>query len=916
MKKIWFQHLQDECHKKIPHIPAIPRRILLQSIRGSGDCFNGPNCESIHMGGSTPCKAIYNSICYLCHLYKTNESYIKGAVVTQDFMVITGWVGEYQLKYTLPLLDHTRGLYGPFPVFNRNHYHWTGDGWVESDIVAVMGGKSDRVLPNHPAGEGDVFFPIQPRIFKSTTIHFPSIEECLRISYQNKLHRELARAIFQESIQSSYDIMLPWFQSCSLAVLLNLCRSSTVDINTYLKGKTRIEENPNPPLWVPIYQVSHPWLYVVWARVNLASELEGESDKVQRFLKAHIPLLRYLDCTPPSQWDPYHLCSLYQSLGPSHYDEDRNLFRYDVKKYVVREQKRWWTLEEEQSYDLPSLKRDGYDPRNLFTEENAHEFTINLSVLRIMQKCKETYQETKDESLWFYHGCFIDFVYNCYGMTDKSLTESLAMQAHYPHENRCFTAYDLPDVFHLLITIPISGRQYIPSFTLGKFLQKSMPNCCVSRTLVEDICKVIQTDLAFWKIFSALMYCLLMDMYEGDDHSWDLTHLCKTKQLCSNRDLMIQMLQGDPNKGSNLIYTAFRKWILFMARNQRFYPIEEFKVTMLKTTPRNLRYRKTDVLRTLVEVTKKRLLEEIERGVGQKFAVDDKEATLNRLLFTHPTSWLDEAPARETVLRMVQIYEENGKPQTYDALVNSIEPFQEVAWYLHVVQLLHRVEFESVTLEQLDQVDEVKKRSLYVGEHVSPYAFDVFISLCCNKIKTLQSKCEYGHEDVSFDLTRNCFVCAKHPKKITLTTDVEMIPPKKKNRDERNQFYEIPCKGNPVIRIPLRGFVLIYEGKGRFMHCPNCGSFHKVDWSGWYGGKYQCQECLKVEYHHTCAICSLPATKKCTLTILDIFSPHGIEDAFQRLYFCKYHFSMTKHQNWGIPKERLFEIVRGERRKK
>jgi hypothetical protein len=48
--------------------------------------------------------------------------------------------------------------------------------------------------------------------------------------------------------------------------------------------------------------------------------------------------------------------------------------------------------------------------------------------------------------------------------------------------------------------------------------------------------------------------------------------------------------------------------------------------------------------------------------------------------------------------------------------------------------------------------------------------------------------------------------------------------------------------------------------------------------------------------------------------ILDTFSPRGIEDAFQRLYFCRNHFTIAKRENWGIPKERLFEIVREKKK--
>jgi hypothetical protein len=979
MRKIWFQQLQDECHK-IPYIPVYPRKLLQESLQCGVPpyCINGPNCQSVVMGGPGPCRQLCKNLCYLCHLHKTNELYGGEGPMGQihDFMVITGWVGEYQLKYMLPLLDRTRGLFGPFPIFNRNHYHLHNNNqWLESDTIMVLGGKSDRVLPNHPSGEGEVLYPIKSRIFRHSTITLCSIEESLRFSYANKLHRVIANAVFRETLQESYNLMLPWLTTCkhfSLEMALCICRGTFTDLSAFITEKdprivrlikvncnnssdtlksmlsnprldldwigattaTNTTDTNVPPTWTPrISPNVSIWRAVIWLRVNLAAELKENEEKINLFLKAHIPVLRYLDFN--DEIDESHLCSLYQPLGDSHYDEDRNLFKIETQKIDIRPESPPWTLENVECASVEELRADGYDPHGLLSEIDTK---INIAVFSIMQKCKKAYHATSDvalrESLWFYHGCFIDFVYNCYGMKDRDLVKSL--QTHYPHPNRCFTGYDLPDVYHLLFTIPLAGKEYVPPFTLGKFIQKSLPNCCVSRTLVEDVNYAMKTDVAFCKVFSSLYYCLYMDMYpedmmiSGANRNFDIARLCRVKI-------------PDEITDCNVIYAVFRMWIIMMARGQQYQLPENFiqntyelanairgtpqgpqGVPPAMHNPRTMRYHKKGAVESLLDLTRPRLLANYTDSTERSTDIlEVKEEILNRLLFTNPSDWLKveglpiSDDTRDLVLKMLDIHKNNAKPQNFKSLIDGIpfEEFQIITWYFNVVNKLQHLECESVTLSQLEQLDETKKRNLYIGEHISPYAYDVFVSLCCNKIKTLQSNREYGHDDVSFDIERNTFVCAKHPKKIVVDEhELEQIPKKKKIRDERNQFYEIPCKGNPVLRIQLYGYVLIYEKKGRFTHCPKCSAFHKIDWTGWYGGTYQCPECFHLKYHYTCCVCSLPVAKTYTLMILDTFSPRGIEDAFQRLYFCRNHFTIAKRENWGIPKERLFEIVREKKK--
>ena len=104
------------------------------------------------------------------------------------------------------------------------------------------------------------------------------------------------------------------------------------------------------------------------------------------------------------------------------------------------------------------------------------------------------------------------------------------------------------------------------------------------------------------------------------------------------------------------------------------------------------------------------------------------------------------------------------------------------------------------------------------------------------------------------------------------------------SRDMRNW---IRYPDNPVLSIPLRGFMLIYNKTERYMHCPNCGAFHRYHCTGFQGGEYACQECKQDTFYTTCSTCGVEGAKeKWPVENLEA-TEKG--DVFQYKYFCRKH---------------------------
>jgi hypothetical protein len=812
-------------------------------------------------------------------------------------------------------------------------------------------------------------------------------------------HKAAAAMVFQNSIEASRALIMPWFLHANFDAgdLLDICRGNGIEFEQYLEAPIDgIIKHDIPPLWTPKGGLNETNI-AVWFRVNVAAALldyakeywtaaTKSHDKVMRFINAHLPAAAALDSAGPIP---------EVSLGRSYYDEDRNAIKKTTEQYVIR--------------DSPLVILRRHFPDKKWTlEEYPTKMPIYDRMMTILKLCSETpaNSPTIGDALWFYYVAFTD-LYEWYQKNDPRRDDECvltvisndrtALELFYPHDNRCFTGYDLPDAYHILVSIPLWDESKTPNFALAKLMQKSMPYCCARRTLVAKSDKLMQTDLGFFKLFSRIFYCMMANTYPDSKvpRIFDIARLVRIKQLCADRDKfrdiiarytalakqpqgMQKAFRQETDKNCHIIFTAFRLWILMMARNQRHYikavtnfinwgefedqtrnmaqiiqnvtdvfdadPFAAARKVFCKGNKNSkttvYRYRKHDIIHTLLEVLTEGLEEDVfaeaarlvELGAPPPDPMDDisldvKTNLLNLMIRVPREDWLTPVAlcilrepeyggasedAIYIILQLMNIYHASGKPKDFEQQrrLLSAHDYRVVTWYFHVISTIAKIRMHPLSLDQVQSIDTSMKTIRYVlypGQRLSAHAYDVFVTLCCNDTKTLQGSSDYGHQDITYDMERHVFLCAKSHKK-TPPPSLTTISIQKRVRQQRKEFFHIPCKDNPTILINARGFRI--NGK---MHCPKCASFHtysKHNWSGSEDGRYRCPECIDSSMHLTCAVCGLQVKNATnTLTVVDPLALNGIHDVFQKLYFCDKHYSHAKRLAWGIPKNELFKMV-------
>lgn len=115
-------------------------------------------------------------------------------------------------------------------------------------------------------------------------------------------------------------------------------------------------------------------------------------------------------------------------------------------------------------------------------------------------------------------------------------------------DTRTFCAGDLPDLYHVLVNIPLWGEQRTPPFFLGKLYQKVMPFAGQRRHIIKLAVKCTLDHPAFWKLFSKLAWVMLANLYPGDlAGPYDrlgMRSLLRIRELCENRDMLIGALMA------------------------------------------------------------------------------------------------------------------------------------------------------------------------------------------------------------------------------------------------------------------------------------------------------------------------------------------------------------------------------------
>lgn len=272
---------------------------------------------------------------------------------------------------------------------------------------------------------------------------------------------------------------------------------------------------------------------------------------------------------------------------------------------------------------------------------------------------------------------------------------------------------------------------------------------------------------------------------------------------------------------------------------------------------------------------------------------------------------------RESLKKITEFlcqYSSTIKPKGIKTMLQTIlyTDFCTVLWYFYVVTLLEKIQIVPLPPSVTAGIDTAMLTNRYVtlpGQELSPTVYDVYISLCCGNVKTLDWNHSFGTTDIVYDVDTQESSCS-HTSNTPVSINAELtlkdvkkgkgyIHDKhvnKRIRDMKTEFTHIPCVNNPVLRVNLRGFLLRYRATKstwiEYIHCPSCGAFHKYKHGNWTT-QYHCDECLVHEpVAAICCMCEITlqqkTLEKASLTIINP-DPNREGDYIQHLYFCKKH---------------------------
>lgn len=316
--------------------------------------------------------------------------------------------------------------------------------------------------------------------------------------------------------------------------------------------------------------------------------------KLERFVSAHTLIFHWIHQRGPHTLvDVRDLEKLYRPLGlATMYSCDRALIRVTRIPHILRQtplqvlETRWpqlcWRPEH-----VPLDKLKGAPLRLLQPSDDGtngwsgwaplHDVGVEThrlycGVVWVLNQCMRKLRKAESLSpdlsyaLWVYYVSWVDLFHHCLGVgrfDDTYLRLPQGSEAsrfgkmNYEEtacpwslygtcDTRTFCAGDLPNFFHVLVTLPLWGEQQIPPYFLGKLYQKALPFAGARRHIVKLAIKCILDHPPFWRVFSRLMWVMLANLYPGDlagpYNTLGMRSLLRIKELCENRDMLIGTL--------------------------------------------------------------------------------------------------------------------------------------------------------------------------------------------------------------------------------------------------------------------------------------------------------------------------------------------------------------------------------------
>lgn len=306
-----------------------------------------------------------------------------------------------------------------------------------------------------------------------------------------------------------------------------------------------------------------------------------------------------------------------------------------------------------------------------------------------------------------------------------------------------------------------------------------------------------------------------------------------------------------------------------------------------------------------------------------KMPIEDRYTYMTFLTLCLPEYGTISESSTTIMYELIHIYQGTAKPKKMSLLINRLplKDYLVILWFFQVLSILENIQFIPIpkAIARLTYQSMKKGRYMvYPTVELDDSVYDIYMCICCKKLHTLCGKNQYGHEKmVVLDTSFKQLICkgtkttANRSKVVPILQDDKEIV-----RYVRNSLLDFSCNNNPVLKIPLKGFMLHFQPSMRkheyYWHCPSCGSFHQYDVFLWRD-TYRCPHCFDdtvEQVFATCTMCEQYLKDKTffhkSLEVTSI-DPEFKGDYFQQLYFCKKHYNNAKNSVFrGVEKKQTF----------
>lgn len=266
--------------------------------------------------------------------------------------------------------------------------------------------------------------------------------------------------------------------------------------------------------------------------------------------------------------------------------------------------------------------------------------------------------------------------------------------------------------------------------------------------------------------------------------------------------------------------------------------------------------------------------------------------------------------------KTMNVYNTRSSPKSIERYVtNMMMPdFQVMAWYMNIVARLERftlVPLDAATVEAQAYAFRTRRFHLLPEEPLPPKAWTVYACFCCGRVSAFTGTNMYGNANIFYDPGTGTMVCGKKISRVArvriaaqqlsidrgpLFDDPHIDPMHeyftdavermrnckdeaaqkeclKRARSERRDLNVVPCNGQPVIPIELKGCMLQFNG-ARYLFCPYCALLHTYTDTGWGREGYRCPKCRlcetpEINLRH-CAFCYKPHRPSSKIKIVEV----------------------------------------------